>query len=54
MGAPIYLMNRGWKKSTLKAGDRIRVTGAPLRSGAKGGLVLNVESLEGKTIGRVK
>ena len=54
MGAPIYLMNRGWKKSTLQPGDRIRITGAPLRSGAKGGLVLSVESLDGKTIGKVK
>jgi hypothetical protein len=54
MGAPIYLMNRGWKKSTLRPGDRIRITGAPLRSGANGGLVLDVVSLEGKPIGKVK
>ena len=54
MGAPIYLMNRGWKKSTLHAGDKIRITGAPLRSGANGGLVLDVVSLEGKPIGKVK
>ena len=52
MGAPVYLDNLGWRPSTLKAGDRVRVTAAPLRSGANGGLVLDVESLDGKTIGR--
>jgi len=52
MGAPVYLYNRGWRPSTLKAGDRIRITAAPLRSGANGGLVLDVVSLDGKTIGR--
>lgn len=52
MGAPVYLANRGWRPSTLKAGDRIRITASPLRSGANGGLVLDVVSLDGKTIGR--
>ena len=54
MGAPVYLDNLGWRPSTLKAGDRVRVTAAPLRSGANGGLVLDVVSLEGKPIGKVK
>ena len=52
MGAPVYLYNRGWRPSTLKAGDRIKISAAPLRSGANGGLVLDVVSLDGKTIGR--
>ena len=52
MGAPGYLYNRGWRPSTLRAGDRIRVTASPLRSGANGGLVLDVVSLDGKTIGK--
>ena len=54
MGAPVYLYNRGWRPSTLKAGDKIKVTASPLRSGASGGLVLEVVSLEGKPIGKVK
>ena len=54
MGAPVYLANRGWRPSTLKAGDRVRITAAPLRSGANGGLVLDVVSLDGKTIGRAR
>jgi len=54
MGAPVYLANRGWRPSTLKAGDRVTITASPLRSGANGGLVLNVVSLDGKTIGRAQ
>ena len=53
MGAPVYLYNRGWRPSTLKAGDRIRITASPLRSGANGGLVLSAESLDGKRLCRV-
>lgn len=53
MGAPVYLYNRGWRPSTLKAGDRIKVTAAPLRNGGNGGLVLTAESLDGKTLGKV-
>ena len=52
MGAPVYLYNRGWRPSTLRAGDQVRITAAPLRSGANGGLVLDVVSLDGKTIGK--
>jgi hypothetical protein len=52
MGAPVYLQNRGWRPSTLKPGDRVRITAHPLRSGANGALVLDVVSLDGKTIGR--
>ena len=53
MGAPVYLYTRGGRPSTLKAGDRIRITASPLRSGANGGLVLSAESLDGKRLGRV-
>ena len=52
MGAPVYLANRGWRPSTLKAGDRVTVTAQPLRSGASGGLVLSVVRADGKPVGR--
>ena len=52
MGAPVYLFNRGWRPSTLKAGDRIKVTANPLRSGANGGLVLSAERPDGTKIGK--
>ena len=52
MGAPVYLFNRGWRPSTLKPGDRVTITVNPLRSGANGGLVLNVVGADGKPVGR--
>ena len=54
MGAPVYLFNRGWRPSILKPGDRITITANPLRSGANGGLVLNVTRSDGTAIGRVQ
>lgn len=54
MGAPVYLYNRGWRPSTLKAGDRVTITAQPLRSGANGGLVLSVAGPDGQPIGRAQ
>ena len=51
MGAPRYLYARGWRPSTLKAGSRVNVTIHPLRSGEPGGVVLDVTTPEGKTVG---
>ena len=53
MGAPVYLSNRGWRPSAIRPGDRITITANPLRSGANGGLVLNVTRSDGTAIGRV-
>jgi hypothetical protein len=36
-GPPSFLVRDGWSKSTLKAGDEVRMTIEPLRSGAPGG-----------------
>lgn len=52
MGAPMYLYARGWRPTTLKAGQRIAVTINPLRDGGPGGVVLQVTSEDGKPTGR--
>ena len=52
MAAPMYLYNLGWRPSTLKPGDRIGVTIAPLRNGEKGGLVSEAATADGKPIGK--
>ena len=36
-GSPTALTREGWSAKTLKAGDEVRVTVEPLRSGAPGG-----------------
>ena len=50
MAAPMHLAGQGWKKSTLKAGNRISVTIHPLRNGAKGGEVDAVTTPDGKPL----
>ena len=52
MGAPVYLYNQGWRRSTVKAGDRLNVTIAPLRNGSKGGLLLKAVTADGKPLGK--
>jgi len=52
MAAPMYLYNLGWRPSTVKPGDLITATVAPLRNGENGGLVNQVLDAEGNAIGR--
>jgi hypothetical protein len=52
MAAPTYLYNLGWRPATVKAGDTLTVTIAPLRKGGKGGLLLKAATADGTPIGR--
>lgn len=52
MAAPTYLYNLGWRPGTVKAGDTLTVTIAPLRKGGNGGLLLKAATADGKPIGR--
>lgn len=54
MGAAMYLYSNGWRPSTLKAGDVITVTIAPLRNGSHGGLVLDATTVDGRKLGKPK
>lgn len=51
MGAPSYLYNNGWRPGTLKSGDNVVVTISPLKSGADGGLVVEVTMADGRKLG---
>lgn len=51
MGAPMYLYARGWRPRTLRAGMPVAVVINPLRSGAAGGVVLDVNDANGNPIG---
>src|SRR4051812_23173720 len=42
MTSPALLVPSGWKATTLKAGDKVKVTGRPLKSGEPGGLFVSV------------
>ena len=51
MAAPTYLYNNGWRPSTLKRGDTIVATIAPLAKGTPGGLVIMVTTTDGRKLG---
>jgi hypothetical protein len=51
MAAPMHLLRLGWRKSSLKPGDRISVKIHPLRNGSKGGQVEQATTADGKPIG---
>jgi hypothetical protein len=51
MGANVYLYNLGWRPSTVKAGDKLTVTVLPLRSGKPGGLLVEAQTADGKSLG---
>jgi hypothetical protein len=42
----------GWRPGTLKSGDAVIVTVAPLKKGGNGGLLLKATTADGKPIGR--
>ena len=51
MTAPVHLQRLGWRRSSLKPGERITVTIHPLRNGDKGGNVIEALGSNGKPIG---
>jgi hypothetical protein len=46
------MTRRGWKKTVVKPGDKIKVKYHPLRDGRNGGLMMSVMTADGQTIGR--
>ena len=53
MTSPNNLVQEGWKRTSLKPGDRITVWVHPLRSGARGGSYVGVRLPNGSTLGQV-
>ena len=53
MTAPNNLVQEGWKRTSLKPGDRVRIWVHPLRSGARGGSYVGVKLTDGTTLGNV-
>jgi Family of unknown function (DUF6152) len=51
MTSPTFLVRAGWKRSTLKAGDKVSVTLRPFRNGDPGGLFVSVTLADGQTLG---
>jgi hypothetical protein len=58
MTAPNVLINQGWKRTSLKVGDKVTIYVNPLRNaitlndGSQGGLYVGVVLADGSTLGR--
>ena len=50
MGSVSQIAAQGWKSDTIKPGDKITVTGHPLRVGSRGGQYRSVTLADGSTI----
>ena len=53
MTSPNNLAQEGWKRTSLKPGDRVTIYVHPLRSGARGGSYAGVRFANGSTPGDV-
>jgi hypothetical protein len=51
MNPPANLVREGWKRTSLKAGDKVTIWVHPLRSGAKGGSYSAVRLADGTSLG---
>ena len=51
MTSPNNLAQEGWRRTSLKPGDRITIWVHPLRSGARGGSYVGVRLPNGSTLG---
>ena len=54
MTSPNNLAQEGWRRTSLKPGDRITLWVHPLRSGARGGSYAGVRWPNGTTLGQVR
>ena len=53
MTSPNNLAQAGWKRTSLKTGDRVTIHVHPLRSGARGGAYAGIVFADGATLGDV-
>ena len=50
LNSPNNLTRQGWKRTSLKAGEKISVRVAPLRNGQPGGLFLDLKKSDGRVL----
>src|SRR5215471_4987779 len=51
MNPPAYLVRSGWKSTSVKAGDKVKVTGRPFMNGEPGGIFVSVTLADGQVLG---
>lgn len=50
LNSPNNLTRQGWRRTSLKAGERVSVRIAPLRDGRPGGLFLDLRKADGRVL----
>lgn len=50
MGSPNNLIHEGWKRTTIKPGDKVTATVHPLKDGTPGGQYVAITLADGKTL----
>jgi len=50
MNPPAYLVRSGWKSTSVKTGDKVKVTGRPFMSGDPGGIFMSVTLENGQVL----
>jgi len=50
MTSPAYLVRAGWKATTLKAGEKVKVVARPFKNGDPGGIFVSVTLPDGRTL----
>jgi len=50
MNSPQNLIPQGWKRTTLKQGDKVTVVVRPLRDGKPGGSYMSITLADGRTL----
>jgi hypothetical protein len=50
MSSPGHLIRSGWKRNTLKPGEKITVVIHPLREGSNGGSFVSATGADGKRV----
>jgi hypothetical protein len=53
MGSPGQLASHGWKKDTVKVGDKITMVAHPMKDGSHGGSQMTVKLANGTVMGGV-
>jgi hypothetical protein len=50
MNSPQNLVRSGWKRTTIKPGDKVTVTVRPLRDGKPGGSYMSIKLADGTVL----
>src|SRR5262245_34990316 len=51
MNPPAYLVRSGWKSTSVKSGDKVKVTGRPFMNGDPGGIFVSLTLPDGQVLG---